>query len=233
MIGKDEVLNIMNEISAQKERDTAFSSVLSDCCDNIVNLNENKNLTAFLMLAKETIDPDEWINWFYFDNYNFEIGTGENKIVVDTPEKLYDFFESEYTFAPKKISLSMFLEIIELQKQQDEANHKLVNAIDKYIDCQYPIPSDSYHTALMGLIANTFDFYETYSYWLYEDGKSVEMDGIEYDISAPEKLYDFICVEFEQCGGIKPQKTTNPNAKTITQDELFELMKQQVLKAQK
>jgi len=68
MIDRDEFLKMMAEISEQKERDEAFSSVLSYCCDHIVHLNDNKNLDAFLMLAKETIDPDEWINWFYFDN---------------------------------------------------------------------------------------------------------------------------------------------------------------------
>jgi len=233
MIDKEEFLKMMSEISKQKERDEAFSRVLSDCCDNIVNLNCNKNLDAFLMLAKETIDPDEFINWFHFDNYNFEIGTGENKQIVDTPEKLFSFLEAEYPFSPKMISLSVFLEIVDMQKQQDEANLMLVNGIDKYIDCQYAIPSDSYHAALMRLIANTFDVYETYSYWLYEDGKSVGMDDCEYDISTPEKLYDFIRMEFEQCGGVKPKKRIDPNAKTITQEELFELMKQQILKAQK
>ena len=227
---REEFLQMMNEISEQKERDEAFSSVLSDCCDHIVHLNDNKNLDAFLMLAKETIDPDEWINWFFFDNYNFEIGTGEEKLIVDTPEKLYDYLKAEYPFKPHMISFSMFLEIIKMQKQQDEISHKLVNAINKYIDCQFPIPSDSYHTALMRLIANTFDFYETYSYWLYEDGKSVGIGDTDYDISTPEKLYEFICMEFEECGGAKPQKTTDPNVKTITQEELFELMKQQVLK---
>ena len=233
MIDKEEFLKMMSEISEQKERDEAFSKVLSNCCDNIVNLNSNKNLDAFLMLAKETIDSDEFINWFFFDNYNFEIGTGEKKQIVDTPEKLYSFLEAEYPFSPKMISLQMFLEIIELQKQQDETNSALVNGIDNYIDCQYAIPSDSYHTALMMLIANTFDFYETYSYWLYEDGKSFEIDGVGYDISTPEKLYDFICMEFEQCGGTKPKKTIDPNAKIITQEELFELMKQHILKTQK
>jgi len=212
MIDRDEFLKMMAEISEQKERDEAFSSVLSDCCDHIVHLNDNKNLDAFLMLAKETIDPDEWINWFYFDNYKFEIINDGETLVVDTPEKLYDYMKAEYPFKSKMIGLPMFLEIIEMQKQQEETNHKLVDAIDKYIDCQYPIPSDSYHSALMRLIANTFDFYETYSYWLYEDGKCAEVDGIEYDLSEPEKLYDFICMEFEQCGGVKPQKTRDPNA---------------------
>ena len=233
MIDKEEFLKMMSEISEQKERNEAFSRVLSDCCDNIVNLNSNKNLDALLILAKETIDPDEWINWLFFDNCNFEIGTGENKIIVDTPEKLYDYLETEYSFSPKMISLQMFLEIIELQKQQDETNHALVNGIDNCIDCQYAIPSDSYHTALMRLIANTFDFYETYSYWLYEDGKSVGLEGCEYDISTPEKLYEFICLEFEQCGGVKPKKIIDSNANAITQEELFELMKQQILKTQK
>jgi len=231
MIDREEFLKMMDDISEQKARDEAFSSVLYDCCDHIVHLNDNKNLDALLMLAKETIDPDEWINWFFFDNYKFEIvGIDGEKLVVDTPEKLYDYLAAEYPFKAKMIGLPMFLEIIGMQKQQDEANHRLVNGIDKYIDCQYAIPSDSYHSALMRLIANTFDFYETYAYWLYEDGKSVGIGDTDYDISTPEKLYDFICMEFEECGGAKPQKTTDPNAKTITQEELFELMKQQVLK---
>lgn len=230
MIEREEFLKIMNRIEKQHKRDMAFSKALSECCDNIVNLEWNKSLDALLLLAKETIDPDEWINWFFFDNSNHEIINGDEQIIVDTHEKLYEFLTSEYTHVPKMIKKATFLEILKLQKEQDEASWKLVRAIENYIDCQYAIPSDSYHEALMILIANTFDFGETYSYWLYEDGKSVGVGGKEFDISTPVKLYNFIAQEFKEYGGKKPERVVDPNAKTVTMEEMFELMKQQILK---
>jgi len=232
MIEKEVFLKMMNLITKQYDKDNAFGAALSECCDRIVYLEMGKNLDAFLLLAKKTIDPDEWISWYFFDTMDHEIEVGDDKIIVDTPEKLYDFLKEEYPIVPKMIKKATFLEILKLQKEQNEASHKLVHAIENYIDCQYAIPSDSYHEALMILIENTFDFGENYAYWLYEGGKSVGVDGAEIDISTPGKLYSFIASEFKAYGGKKPKRIADPNVKTVTLEEMFELMKEQILKKQ-
>ena len=62
MIDKNEFLKIMEYLEEQHKRDLALEKAVSIRFDNIVSLNENLNLGAFLMLAKETIDPDEFVN---------------------------------------------------------------------------------------------------------------------------------------------------------------------------
>ena len=51
MIDKKAFLKIMGFISQQHAKEAALSVTISDCFDNIVSINDNKNLDALLMLA--------------------------------------------------------------------------------------------------------------------------------------------------------------------------------------
>jgi len=57
-------------------------------------------------------------------------------------------------------------------------------------------------------------------------------EEIEIDISTIDLLYDQIARSFAEDNGIKPQPVTNPDAKVIPQEELFDLMKKQLLKGE-
>ncbi|MCL2061110.1 MAG: hypothetical protein FWH03_00590 [Firmicutes bacterium] len=220
----------MNYISVQHKKEIALSSVISDCFDGMVHINDNKNLEAILMLAKATFDPDEFMNWFEFENMNYEIFEGADKIILDTPEKLYDYLVGEYPYEPKKISRELFFEIIRLNEEQSIINQKLAKAFEDYAESNYIVIEDKYHSALMLMIKNTFDFYETFEYWLYEDCKKFTINGKVFDITTKDALYDYIYAEFVECSGKPPKRIKNKNAKIITQEELFALMKKQLLK---
>ena len=225
----------MDLIAEQKKRDDDFLEALGEWF-SVVHPNDNKTLEAILLLAKATFDPEEIINWFFFDNANFQISDSDgNWLTVDTYEKLYDYMAKEYPFKPKMISRKLFKQIMQLLQEQDDANRKLVKAIDKYIDCQHAIPNDSYHTALVEMTECTFAFYETISYWLYEGCKEITVDGKEMDITTLDGLYDLLCIEFKECGGkpVERNSTPDPNVKAISLDEMFEIMKKQILDGKK
>ena len=57
-------------------------------------------------------------------------------------------------------------------------------------------------------------------------------EEIEIDISTIDLLYDQIARSFTENSGIKPPPATNSDAKVITQEELFDLMKKQLLKGE-
>ena len=149
---------------------------------------------------------------------------------MDTHEKLYDFLAKEYPHAPKMIAKPMFLKIIKMMAEQEEINRKFAWDLEHYIECQFAIHHDSYVSALMILIQQTFDFGDSYSYWLYEDCKSYDVNGVTVDISTPSKLYNEIAKEFKACGGQRPApKSIDSNAKILTEQELFEMMKKTVM----
>lgn len=229
MIDKKAFLKIMDCISQQHAKEATLSAVISDCFDNMVSINDNKNLDALIMLARATFDPDELIYWFEFDHATFEIGANGDKAILDTPEKLYDYLDNEYSVENKMISRELFKEILRLLEDQSETNRKLGKAFEDYAESCYIVIEDKYHGALMLMIKSTFDFGEMLEYWLYEDCKKITVDGVEIDIAKVDALYDCICNEFKECGG-KPYLPRNDEiVKTIMQDELVELMKKQIL----
>ncbi len=229
MILKEAFLYIMVNLSQQHKKDDAFSKVISECFDNIVHINDNNNLDMVLKLAKETFDPDELIKWFEFDHTSLDLFCGGETITVDTPEKLYNYMEKEYSYTPKMISREFFMEILAAIRQQDEINEKLGRAFEDYADSQYVIVIDSYHSALMKMMEYTFAFCETLPYWLYDGGKSFEADGIEVDISTVDKLYDCLCQEFIECGG-QPLKTEkDKKSQKVSQKDLQKIIQKQLL----
>lgn len=225
MIDKKAFLKIMEYIAKQHAKEAALSRAISDCFDNMVNINDNRNLDALLMLAKATFDPDELINWFEFDHTNFEIGTDDKKVVLDTSEKLYDYMKKEYPIKAKMISRELFKEILRLADEQNEVNRKLGQAFEDYAESQYIVIEDLYHAALMLMIKSTFDFGEMLEYWFYEDCKQITVDGKEIDITSVDAIYNYICDEFKACEGKPFPPPKDENTKVITQDELMELVK--------
>jgi hypothetical protein len=139
----------MGYISQQHAKEAALSATISDCFNNMVSINDNKNLDALLTLAKETFDPDELIYWFEFDHATFEIGAEGDKVVLDTPEKLYDYLDKEYSVENKMISRELFKEILRLSEAQSETNGKLGKAFEDYAESSYVAIEDKYHSALM------------------------------------------------------------------------------------
>ena len=229
MIDKKAFLEIMADIAEQHRKENALSQAVSECFDNMVYINENKNLEALLKLAKATFDPDSLIEWFEFDHANFDLILDGEKVTVDTPEKLYDYLDKEYPYTPEMIGRGLFLEILQLIEEQDEINRKLGMAFEDYSEGGYIIIPDSYHSALVKMMESTFAFCETLSYWLHEDGTSFEADGVEIDISTPDALYDCLCQEFIECGGKPLAPVKNGNVKAISEGEFKDLLKKQLL----
>jgi len=56
----------MSHLANQHKRDDAFSNGIQEFFDHPATLAGNKCLDAFIVLAKETIDPDELMYWFEF-----------------------------------------------------------------------------------------------------------------------------------------------------------------------
>jgi len=230
MIDKKVFIRIVDKMVEQRDKEDAFAKSLEECLCYATHINDNHYLEALLLLLKNTIDPDEWINWFVLDHASYDIGEGEDKITVDTPEKLYDFIVKEYPYEPKMISRELFKEVLELIHKQEKINDRLGKTFENYAESMAIVIQDNYNWALQDAIEHIFDFSDLLSYWLYEDGVELFEGNTKIDISTPDALYEEIAKTFSYNKGIKPLPVKNLNTKTVTEDELFDLMKKQLLK---
>jgi len=149
---------MMDDISTQHRKEISFVKSLEECFCYTAHVNDNCNLEALLLLLKNTIDPDEVIKEFEFDEITITVKDGKKKIKIDMPEKIYDYLVEEYPYEPKMISRELFKEIFNLMQKQNERNIKLGKAFIDYADSVAIVIDDSYSGALDTAIQHLVDF---------------------------------------------------------------------------
>lgn len=102
MIRKDDFVNSINALLMQQARDEEVNNALDVICGNDYSscVADTSTITtqALIDLLKSlTNDLDDFIDWWLYEDVEKEVKDAfGNIILLDTPEKLYDFLMSNY-----------------------------------------------------------------------------------------------------------------------------------------
>lgn len=103
IITREEFCKIINNIQSQKQKENKLSDAVEQFIDGWFVLNESfYEKELYFLLKKIFNDKNDYIGWWLFEDVEkiIYINNGrnskssksnENKIVLNTPEKLYDF----------------------------------------------------------------------------------------------------------------------------------------------
>lgn len=96
MISKELFLEILEKIQLQDKKDSDLSDALSDYTKSFVVMGDNLYSECLFEVLKESIDPDEFIQWWLYESVEKIVWYKDKKgkeitVILDTAEKLYEF----------------------------------------------------------------------------------------------------------------------------------------------
>ena len=88
-----------------------------------------------------------------------------------------------------------FVELINRYKEASESLNALNESVEKYTG-NFSVLTSPFDSLFVDAIAEEFEDKETVYWWLYETGdKIVEVDGVSYNLTTAEELYDFLTTQ--------------------------------------